>query len=233
MMDTTFRMTPIAKLKAWERGLRPQKLSSFPEPGDRARAEAYEFWLDHGFLRRVWSNFAKVAPGVFRANQPNARRLKKWKAMGIHTVLSLRGGHSSAPLVLEREDCQALGMTLHQQALTAREAPATDTVQGLIALFQRLDKPFVMHCKSGADRASFASAIWLLTQENAPITEARKMLSPRFIHLKWTRTGILDHILDAYEAQNTAHPISFEDWITSDYDAERLQAEFNAKRGRR
>jgi len=226
-------MTPIAKLKAWERGLRRDSHDGFADPADRARARAYEFWLDHGFLRRVWSNFAEVAPGVFRANQPDRRRLERWKARGIDTVLSLRGGFSSAPLVLEREACADLGITLHQLALTAREAPPRAIVLDLIALFRRLPRPFVMHCKSGADRASFAAAVWLLTQEGAPVAKAREMLSVRFIHLKWTRTGILDHILDAYEARNAAEPIGFEDWVATEYDAARLQAEFDATRGRR
>ncbi len=225
-------MTSITRLKEWERTLRPQQLSSFASPQDRALARRYEMWLDHGFLRRVWHNFFQVAPGVFRSNQPDARRLARWKAQGIDTVLCLRGGLSPAPLILEREACSALGLRLVQHSLTAREAPSREAVLGLIELFRTLPRPFVMHCKSGADRASFAAAVYLLTQENAPVAEARKMLSPRFIHLKWTRTGILDHILDAYEARDSAEPIAFEDWVAQDYDAVALQAGFDAKRGR-
>lgn len=227
------RMTPIARLKAWERELRPQKLSAFDNAQDRARARQYEMWLDHGFLRRIWSNFYQVAPGVFRSNQPDRRRLEAMKARGINTVLTLRGGRSPAPLVLEREACEALGIALYQQPLSAREAPEREVILDLIALFRTLPRPFVMHCKSGADRASFASAIYLLTQENALVAEARKMLSARFAHLKWTRTGILDYILNAYEARDRAEPIPFEDWIAEEYDAGMLQTGFDAKRGRK
>ncbi len=232
-MSPDVRMTPIARLKAWERELRPQKLSAFASAQDRRRAEIYELWLDHGFLRRVWSNFHQIAPGVFRSNQPDRKRLEKWKARGINTVLNLRGGLSPAPMVLEREACQDLEIDLHQQPLAAREAPERENLLNLIALFRTLPRPFAMHCKSGADRASFASAIYLLTQENAPVCEARKMLSPRFIHFKWTRTGILDYILDVYEARDRAEPIPFEDWIAEEYDATTLQAGFDAKRGRK
>ena len=225
-------MTPIARLKAWERDLRPQKLAGFATPEDRNRARIYELWLDHGFLRRVWDNFFQVAPGVFRANQPDRKRLQRWKARGISTVLNLRGGHSPAPLVLEREACRDLGIEFYQQALTAREAPERANVLGLISLFRTLPRPFVMHCKSGADRAGFASAVFLLTQAGASVAEARKMLSPRFVHFKWTRTGILDHILDAYESHCRTAPISFEEWIRNRYDANALQHAFNQKRGR-
>ena len=231
-MSLELRMTSITRLKEWERTLRSQKLSSFASPQDRALAERYEMWLDHGFLRRIWTNFHQVAPGVFRSNQPDAKRLARWKSQGIETVLCLRGGLSPAPLVLEREACDKLGITLYQHSLTAREAPTRAAVQELIELFRRLPRPFAMHCKSGADRASFASAVYLLAQEGAPMSEARKMLSPRFVHFKWTRTGILDYILDAYEARDRAEPISFEDWIAQDYDPATLQAAFDAKRGR-
>lgn len=226
-------MTPIAKLKAWERDLRLQRLSELPSDGDRARARSYEFWLDHGFLRRIWSNFLEISPGVFRSNQPDRKRLEKWKAMGITTVLNLRGATGSAPVLLEQEACHELGLTLHYCSLAARSAPPRDRLVELVALFRRLPRPFVMHCKSGADRASLASAVYLLTQDGASVDEARKMLSPRFVHFKWTRTGILDHILDAYEARTRAGPIAFETWLASEYDAETLQAEFDALRGRK
>ena len=34
-----------------------------------------------------------------------------------------------------------------------------------------------MHCKSGADRAGLASALWLLHVERRPVAEAMKQLS--------------------------------------------------------
>ncbi|MEZ5714371.1 MAG: hypothetical protein R3D85_03855 [Paracoccaceae bacterium] len=70
-------------------------------------------------------------------------------------MLCLRGSRGTAPVVLEREACARLGLG-HQIALTARQAPERERILDLIALFRQLPKPFVMHCKSGADRASFA-----------------------------------------------------------------------------
>jgi len=80
-MSLELRMTSITRLKEWERALRSQKLSSFASPQDRALAERYEMWLDHGFLRRIWTNFYQIAPGVFRSNQPNKKRLERCYCM--------------------------------------------------------------------------------------------------------------------------------------------------------
>jgi protein tyrosine/serine phosphatase len=87
----------------------------------------------------------------------------------------------------------------------------------------------LIHCKSGADRAGLASAIWLMVMEGRPVEEARAMLSWRYLHLRWSRTGVLDLVLDSYGARNAAAPIGFEDWVATEYDAEAVQAAFDGK----
>ncbi|MEL6649107.1 MAG: tyrosine-protein phosphatase, partial [Pseudomonadota bacterium] len=111
----------------------------------------------------------------------------------------------------------------------AHAAPAED-IQKLIAAFRTIERPFVMHCKSGADRAGFAAAIYLLVIEGKPVSEARKMLSAKYIHFKWTKTGVLDHILDLYEARNAREAISFEDWVATEYDFLAVQKDFQDKK---
>ncbi|WP_322866471.1 protein tyrosine phosphatase [Aquicoccus sp. G2-2] len=225
-------MTLTARFRAWRQTLKASFRTDLSTPENRRRARFYMLWYDHEFLRLPWTNFARVAEGVFRSNHPPRKRLEAYKRRGIHTIISLRN-NTDTPSLLENEACTELGLTLIHMPLSARSAPPRDRLLGLIELFERIEKPFVMHCKSGADRASLASAIYLLTQENASVAEARKMLSPRFIHFKWTKTGILDHILDTYEARNAARPIAFGDWLEQEYDSTALQAEFNAGRGYR
>lgn len=226
-------MIPIHKLRAWERELRIREATGFASEAERAAARRFMFWIDHGFLRRSWTNFEQIAPGAYRANQPDTHRLQKWKAMGIETVLTLRGGISAAPVLLEREACAKLGMRLYQIGLASRFAPPRDGLLELIALFDTIERPFVMHCKSGADRAGLASAIYLITEEGQSVEQARRMLSLRYAHVKASRTGVLDHFLDVYEARNRDRPISLTDWIATEYDPEATQAQFDAQRGHR
>lgn len=58
--------------------------------------------------------------------------------------------------------------------------------------------------------------------------DARKMLGLKHLHLKRSRTGILDYIFDLYEARNTREAISFEDWIANEYDNVQVQAGYEA-----
>ncbi len=223
-------MNPLSRLLRRDRPARLPTEGDLSDPGQRRRAFwAYQF-MDHAILRHLWSNFDQIAPGVYRSNQPGHWRLKRYRAMGIKTVLYLRASSEKWAFHFERESLDALGMTMISAPLHSRSAPTREAVQTLIAAFRSIDKPFLMHCKSGADRAGLASAIYLMVMMGQNVQAARRMLSPRYIHLRFTKTGVLDMMLDWYEARNARDPITFEDWIAHDYDADALQAAFDASR---
>jgi len=191
-------------------------------------AERYARWHDHGILRVFWRNFDQIAPGVYRSNHPTPRRFAQAHAMGITTILNLRGASDEPGYRLEKDICASLGITLIDIGLSARRVPPRDRLQDLIGIFRRIDKPFLMHCKSGADRAGLASAIWLMVIEGHSATQARRMLSLRYLHIRWSQTGVLDHLLDSYIARNQRDPIGFEDWVATAYDHRVIQSQFDA-----
>ncbi|MBA85728.1 phosphatase domain-containing putative toxin [Thalassobius sp. S69A] len=223
-------MKPLAKFKQWERSLRLKTDYDISDPAQRARAMRDYHWLDHAILRYNWHNFFQIAPGVYRSNQPVHARFVKYAQMGIKTVINLRGEATHARYLFERESCDALGLKLVSVPLKARKAPPVQSLLDLIAVFRAADKPLMMHCKSGADRAGLAATIYLLVIEGQPVAQARRMLSPRYIHFKWTKTGVLDHFLDSYAAANAVQPIDFETWVATQYDPVQIQAEFDAHR---
>ena len=186
-------------------------------------------WQDHGILRRIWTSEVEIAPGVFRSNQPSHRRFMSLKARGIENVLNLRGMANTIPHLTAKASCDALGIAITPLGFSARHAPERDTLVALIATLKSMPRPFVMHCKSGADRTSFASAIYLNVVMGESMQSAMRMLSLRFVHLKFTATGIMDYILEAYIAENTRSEISFEDWAATHYDGQALQEAFNNK----
>lgn len=198
----------------------------------RARAIGHLHFqlVDHAILRHLWWNMAEIAPGVWRSNQPDPRRLARYKAMGIRTVLSLRGTPRATHYLFEREACAALGLALVTTELHARKAPRRDAVLRLFALFREVERPFVMHCKSGADRAGLGAALYLLAN-GATVATARRQLSFRYLHIRSTRTGILDVLLDMYEARLAQGPIGIEDWIATEYTPDALNAAYAAHRG--
>lgn len=223
-------MSLLKRITDWERDLRAAYNTDLSTPENRRRAHIYNLWFDHAILRTFWTNFHPVAPGAFRSNQPTHARFARLKAMGVKSILNLRGSAGAAHYLVEEESCRELGLDLTSVSLQARAAAPREKVQALIRAFRQIEKPFVMHCKSGADRAGFAAAIYLIEIEGRPVSEARRMLGARYIHFKWTKTGILDFILDAYEARNRRTPIGFGQWIDTEYDPVALQAEYEATR---
>lgn len=186
-------------------------------------------WMDHGILRYRWHNFAEFAPGAFRSNHPTIARFENYAAMGIKTVLTLRGAQHQPQYLFEAEACARLGLGLECVQLAARRAPPADRLQTLFSVFDRIEHPFLMHCKSGADRTGLAAALYQLEYAGADIGFAKKQLSFGFVHIRRTATGILDHFLDTYEARFNQTGIGVRDWIGSEYSAEDLTLSFAAK----
>ncbi len=176
---------------------------------------------DHGLLRRRWRNEGIIAPGVYRSNHPNAATLADWKARGIVEVISLRPAQSAVHL-FEAEACEALGLRLRNVAFQARAAPRRRPLLHLLDIFDDLEKPALIHCKSGADRTGLAAAMWAIHVEGRPVAEAKRALGLRHLHVRWSKTGVLDRFLEAYERRVQDGPIGLREWISTEYDPDAL-----------
>lgn len=219
-----------SKLDKAERKLRRSFGTDISTPSARRWSMLHYHLFDHAFLRVLWTNFYQIAPGVYRSNQPDHRRLARYKAMGIKTIVNLRGEDRFAHYLLEQESCAALGLTLVDAKLWAREAAPRNKIVGVIDALRAAEKPLVFHCKSGADRAGFVAALYLLVFEGADIAEAKKQLGLKYIHLDFTKTGVQDYVLRVYEARLTLGEIGFEDWIRTEYRAKVIQPAWEARR---
>lgn len=214
-----------------ERALQRSFGNAIDTPWQRFASKVHFQLMDHAFLRHLWTNFDQVSDGVYRSNQPDLRRLRKAKRMGITTILNLRGASEKAHYLFEAENCAQLGLTLVSVPFSARSAPGKAELSTLFEHFKTLERPFLLHCKSGADRAGFVSVLYLLVHDGVALAEARKHLSLRYLHLKSTKTGILDHVLDLYAPHETQ--MSFADWVKDHYDPDAATASFAALRARK
>lgn len=224
--------TKRSALKSLERRLRTSWGKDLSTPLGRAGVWLNYNLFDHAFLRLLWTNEEQIAPGVWRANHPGPRRLGRYRDRGIRSVLNLRGANDQSPWLIESEACARLGLKLEVAKIYARKAPRRDEVIALIDLMRRIEKPFVMHCKSGADRAGFAAVLYLNIFCDVPIEVARRQLHWRYMHLDWTATGIVDHIIDLYQARAARAPIGLEDWLRQEYDHAAARDSFARKQGR-
>jgi len=201
-------------------------------PAER-RSKLQDYFLrDYGFLRVLWTNLYEVAPGVWRSNQPSPRRLRRYRDMGIRSILNLRGEASESFYALEQEACGRLGLNLENLRISPRRVSPQAAWLELFEIFDRIEKPFVVHCKSGADRAGLASALWLMDQEGATYQQAKRQLSLRYLHIASTRTGILDHILQTYDRDTRTDPMPVRQWFAERFVAEDLTNSFRNRPAR-
>ena len=216
------------RLGQWERSLRGQYSHDITDPAERKKSRFFTLWLDHEILRIYWHNFKEIAPGVYRSNHPTSRRLERYAQMGIRTILNLRGASNSAQHKFEVEDCEKYGLELVNIKLSARSAPPKERLIETMDVLEAIEPPFLLHCKSGADRTGLVSAIYLMHVMGKTAEEGKKQLSPRFIHLKTTKTGVLDYFIRLYQRRIENGPISFRDWVEQEYDQDKVQEGFNA-----
>lgn len=183
---------------------------------------------DHGFLRLCWHNQHIVADGLWRSNQPGPTRIAALGNAGIKTIVNLRGPRSDGGWQLEAEACRKAGITLLDFTARSRAAPPKAMLYEARDLFAALQKPALIHCKSGADRAGLMSALYLLIAENRPAREAMAQLAWKYGHVKAAKTGLLDVFFAAYIPFEDAG-MPFFDWVDDVYDPDALAAGFMAQ----
>lgn len=193
------------------------------------RFKAYwsSIWGDHAFLRVGFSNAHWIGPDMVRAAQPWPYQLKYWKRLGIKTIVNLRGGFDASFYALEKEACERLGLAMVDFTITSRAVPKRETVLAAKELFETIQYPALMHCKSGADRAGIMSVFYRHFHLGVPIREAMKELGLRTLHVKQGKTGVLDYVFERYLEEAEPKGISFIDWVMSDaYDPVKIKADF-------
>ncbi len=211
----------MARIARWDRPLRDRR--------DRLRAWLNMLAVDHGIFRVIYLNEHRVTPIFRRAAQPTPTHLARWAREGVKTVVYLRGGREHGSWPLERDACAAHGMALREFVVRSRGAPERDMLLSAPDFFRDIAYPVAIHCKSGADRAGFLSALFLIVHDGQDVATALKQLSIRYGHFRFAKTGILDAFFEVYAREGEAKGIPFLEWVRDHYDPERLEASFRAR----
>jgi protein tyrosine phosphatase (PTP) superfamily phosphohydrolase (DUF442 family) len=215
-------------LKRWQRRWKDGWVGDLDAPGARRNAAIDMLVFDHGLLRKVWRNEHEVEGGVWRSSQPDPAMVRRLAGQGVRAILNLRGATEYGSYLLEREACRGTGIELVDFKLTSRALPSREEILALDAIFEAMPRPFLMHCKSGADRAGFAAALYLLLRRGASPEEAKAQLSWRYLHVRGAATGVLHFLIERYAAESAVEPMSFREWVGTRYDPEALMAEYRS-----
>lgn len=214
----------IGRYKAWK----AQWPERFDRPWVRRVAWLEAMFIDHGVLRPFWNNPKAFAPGAFRSHHPNRVQLRRLSQRGLKTVVNLRGLGVSGPTLFEQEACAEAGIDLIGFRMTSRSLPTRARLLEFAQLVKQSQAPILFHCKSGADRAGFAAALYMLLQ-GCDVSKAQAQLSWRYLHFKGASTGLLDAFLDAYRQAYETSGVGFMAWLETEYDRDEISRGFQTR----
>ncbi len=184
--------------------------------------------MDHGLFRLFYLNTHRLGSKAWRSAQPAPHDIARFQRRGIKTIVNLRGERISGSYWLEVAACERFGIALENCVVRSRAAPSLEELRSARAIFEQVEYPILLHCKSGADRAGLMSVLYMHLVEGEPIEQAIKQLSLKFGHFKQADTGVLDHFFACYIAANLREPIAFFDWVENVYDPAEVLKTFHA-----
>jgi len=187
-------------------------------------------FADYGVFRLVYINRHRLGQKAWRSAQPAPHHIARFARDGIRTIVNLRGEHAGAVQTMEQQACARHGIKLVNFGVLSRDVPTREQLNAARELFESVDYPMLMHCKSGADRAGLMAVLYRHVHEGAPIREAMGELSLKFGHIRQADTGILDYFFERYLADNERTPMSFYEWVDRVYDPVELKRSYKSKR---
>ena len=218
-------INPRNVVTGWAQGLPPATRKALGPLGDWTDM----MFVDHGFVRLAYLNLHRISPNMWRSAQPGPMAIARLSRRGIKTIVNLRGARMCGSYILEKRACEVAGIALVDQPINSRAAPEPERLLRMQEIFSSIAYPALMHCKSGADRAGLASALYLHVHEGLPLADAQKQLSLRYGHVRQARTGVIDYFFEEFAREHAKTGRSLMEWVTSkDYDAGALTEHFRS-----
>lgn len=115
------------------------------------------------------SNVGRIAPGVYRGNQPLKEGYLTLKKMGIKTVINLRARHT------EKSSVEAAGMDYMVFPINILKSLKPEKVQEIIkAMADTNNQPVYVHCALGKDRTGVIVAVYRIEEQGWSLEEAEQ-----------------------------------------------------------
>jgi protein tyrosine/serine phosphatase len=102
---------------------------------------------------------------------------------GIRTIINLRGPNPGRVWYdTERAVGAEKGVVHIDVGMSARRDPKDETIDALLHAFATAPRPILVHCEAGADRSSFASAVFAYVELGQSAEEAARQISLYYGH---------------------------------------------------
>jgi len=167
-------------------------------------------WLGASLLMAAWCintlaqsevryaelpNFHQVNSQLYRGGQPKPGGLPRLKALGIKTIVNLRG--EDAQTRAEAVEARELGLSYYRISLPEFSGPKEEDVQRVLDIIMAPEnQPVFVHCRRGKDRTGTIIASYRIAHDGWNSADAKKDSKAR--GMSWTQIGMKDFIGDFY-----------------------------------
>jgi tyrosine-protein phosphatase SIW14 len=131
------------------------------------------------------SNAGKLNGSLYRGAQPHAGSLAQLKAIGVTTIVDLRGENPERR-ERERKEAESLGLRFVSIPVGGWNAPNNEQVAQFLSIFRDnpQEKVFV-HCRFGEDRTGVFVATYRMAMEKWPAQQALKEMYSFGFNGRW------------------------------------------------
>jgi len=167
---------------------------------------------------------------VYRSAQLSGNNLQKnINKYQFKSIINLRGKRREEWYQTESKISKKNNVELYNVRLSAIQFPTSTEVDSLVHILQTAKKPFLLHCRGGADRTGMASALVLSIEKDASLQEMKNQFSWKYFVFRSLSTGKL--FFSSYEqflhksglSHNRANLLS---WIKDEYVDHKGNIEF-------
>jgi protein tyrosine/serine phosphatase len=135
------------------------------------------------------ANFHKVNDHIYRGAQPTADGFRSLSAMGVKTVIDLRGDHS---FQAEAQAVRAAGMRFVSFPMSGLAAPTNGLVTKVLTALDS-GEPVFVHCKEGKDRTGTVIACYRVAHDRW--TNEKALEEAKSYGMHWFETAMRAYIL--------------------------------------
>jgi tyrosine-protein phosphatase SIW14 len=151
-------------------------------------------------LQSELPNFHQVNPKLYRGGQPKPGGLQKLRAMGVKTVINLRGADDLSRA--EGKEAGSMGLRYYDISLPGLSGPSDAEVARVLAIINAPEsQPVFVHCHHGRDRTGMIIACYRISHDGWTAAQAKEEAS-RY-GLSWSEIG-MKHYIENYYAR--LHP---------------------------
>lgn len=155
---------------------------------------------------RLSKNFYEVDPGkLYRSAQLTGGEFHDViQKYGIKSVINLQGDRPGTSWYEDEiATMKELGVNHVSISMATENIPRRENLVKLLEAYKNLPRPILIHCRSGADRAGEASAIYVMEYMGKTKEEAAKMLDIKFLHVE-TFVPSKKYFINLYQGEKWA-----------------------------